>query len=225
MWPCLETGTSTADVKVGTKDTGKTPGEDKGINQGLHLRAKGCQRWPENYKKKEERSGTNFPSKLSAGTKSANTLILDFWTSGLQNNTFLLFKPPSLCHFVNAYVHAQSLQSCLTLCDLMDYGPPGFSLHGIFQARIVEWVAMPSSRVSSRPRNQTCISCISCIGKWILYWLSHQEKEMATHSSILAWRIPWTEEPSRLQPMGSQRVGHNWATFMESIHTIEYKFC
>ena len=35
------------------------------------------------------------------------------------------------------------------------------------------------------------------------------EKEMATHSSILAWRIPWTEEPSRLQSMGSQIVGHN----------------
>ena len=35
------------------------------------------------------------------------------------------------------------------------------------------------------------------------------EKRMVTHSSILAWRIPWTEEPSGLQPMGSQRVGHN----------------
>ena len=35
------------------------------------------------------------------------------------------------------------------------------------------------------------------------------EKEMATHSSILAWRIPWTEKPRRLQSMGSQRVGHN----------------
>ena len=35
------------------------------------------------------------------------------------------------------------------------------------------------------------------------------EKEMATHSSILAWKIPWTEEPGRLQPMGSQRVGHD----------------
>ena len=35
------------------------------------------------------------------------------------------------------------------------------------------------------------------------------EKEMAIHSSILAWRIPWTEEPDGLQPMGSQRVGHN----------------
>ena len=35
------------------------------------------------------------------------------------------------------------------------------------------------------------------------------EKEMATHFSILAWRIPWTEEPGRLQSMGSQRVGHD----------------
>ena len=35
------------------------------------------------------------------------------------------------------------------------------------------------------------------------------EKEMATHSSALAWKIPWTEEPSRLQSMGSQRVGHD----------------
>ena len=38
------------------------------------------------------------------------------------------------------------------------------------------------------------------------------EKEMATHSSILAWRIPWREEPGRLQSMGSQRVGHDCAT-------------
>ena len=38
------------------------------------------------------------------------------------------------------------------------------------------------------------------------------EKGMATHSNILAWRIPWTEEPGRLQSMGSQRVGHDWVT-------------
>ena len=38
------------------------------------------------------------------------------------------------------------------------------------------------------------------------------EKEMATHSSILAWKIQWMEEPGRLQSMGSQRVGHDWAT-------------
>ena len=38
------------------------------------------------------------------------------------------------------------------------------------------------------------------------------EKALATHSSTLAWRLPWTEEPGRLQSMGSKRVGHNWAT-------------
>ena len=46
---------------------------------------------------------------------------------------------------------AKSLQSCPTLCDPLDNSPPGASVNGIFQARILEWVAMPSSRVSSQP--------------------------------------------------------------------------
>ena len=45
-----------------------------------------------------------------------------------------------------------------------------------------------------------------------LGWEAPLETEMATYSSILAWRIPWREEPNRLQSTGSQRVGHNWAT-------------
>ena len=48
----------------------------------------------------------------------------------------------------------------------MGCSPPGSSVHGIFQARILEWVAISFSRVSSRPRNQTCITCI---GRQILY--------------------------------------------------------
>ena len=48
------------------------------------------------------------------------------------------------------------------------------------------------------------------------------EKEMATHSSILAWKIPWTEEPDRLQSMGSQRVGHNWATSLHFSFQLKY---
>ena len=43
-------------------------------------------------------------------------------------------------------------------------------------------------------------------------WEDSQKKGMATHSSILAWRIPWTEEPGRLQHMGLERVGHDWVT-------------
>ena len=45
-----------------------------------------------------------------------------------------------------------------------------------------------------------------------LGWEDPLEKEMATHSSILAWRIPWTEKPGRLQFTGSRRVGHDWVT-------------
>ena len=47
------------------------------------------------------------------------------------------------------------------------------------------------------------------------------EKEMATHPSILAWRISWTEEPNRLQSTGSQRVGHDWATSINYSHSIK----
>ena len=51
------------------------------------------------------------------------------------------------------------------------------------------------------------ITCLSRVLESI--WFYPLEKEMATHSSILAWKIPWTEEPGRLQSMGSQRVGHD----------------
>ena len=58
---------------------------------------------------------------------------------------------------------AMWLQSCPILCDPIDHSPPGSSVHGILQARILEWVAMPSSRVSSRPKDQTCISYVSSL--------------------------------------------------------------
>ena len=60
-------------------------------------------------------------------------------------------------------------QSCPALCDPMDCSPPGSSVHGTFQARILEWVASPSSRGSSQPRDWTHVSCVSCIGRLILY--------------------------------------------------------
>ena len=49
---------------------------------------------------------------------------------------------------------------------------------------------------------------------WSLGWEDPLEEEMATHSSILAWRIPWTEEPGGLQSMELLRIGHNWATLL-----------
>ena len=51
----------------------------------------------------------------------------------------------------------------------MDCSLPGSSVRGILQARIVEWVAMPSSKECSQPRDQTLISYVFCIGRWVLY--------------------------------------------------------
>ena len=62
-----------------------------------------------------------------------------------------------------------SVQLCVTLWT----NPPGSSVHGILQARILEWAAMPFSRESSQPRDQTHISYVSCIGSQVLYHQCH----------------------------------------------------
>ena len=64
-------------------------------------------------------------------------------------------------------------QLCPALCSPMDCGPPGSSVHGIFQVRILEWGAISYSRRSPRPRDQTCSFCVSCIGRRILYHQLH----------------------------------------------------
>jgi len=94
---------------------------------------------------------------------------------------------------------AKLLQSCLTLCDPVDCSPLGFSVHGILQARTVEWVAVSFSRRSFQSRRQTRIYYkISLVAQTVkrlptmqetrvqsLGWEDPLEKEMATHSSIL----------------------------------------
>ena len=60
-------------------------------------------------------------------------------------------------------------QSCLALCNPRDCSPPGFSVHGILQARILEWIAIPFSRGSSRPRDWTLVSRIA--GRFFTKWL------------------------------------------------------
>ena len=64
---------------------------------------------------------------------------------------------------------AKLIQSCLILCEPMDYSLPGSSVYGILRARILEWVAISYYRGSSQPRNRTCISYVSCIVSQVLY--------------------------------------------------------
>ena len=63
-------------------------------------------------------------------------------------------------------------QWCLTFCDPMDCSPPGSSVHGSLQARILEWVAISFSRGSSQPRDQTEVSCIA--GRFFTIWTTRQ---------------------------------------------------
>ena len=84
--------------------------------------------------------------------------------------TALVFLHSSY-HFLCA--HAKLLRSCWTHCNPIVCSPPGSSVYGILQARILGWVAMVSSRGSSQPRDQTYISYISCIGRWVLYHQCH----------------------------------------------------
>ena len=64
--------------------------------------------------------------------------------------------------------------SCVQILrNPMDCRLPGSSVHGILQAKILEWVAVPSSRGPSRPRDRTCVSWVFCIGRWVLYHECH----------------------------------------------------
>ena len=87
---------------------------------------------------------------------TSSTAFLDISLVFLWHPVLFLI-PLFLC------MHANSLQLCLTLCDPMDCSSLSSSVHSILQARILEWVAMPSSRGSSSPRDWTHVSCL-------LYW-------------------------------------------------------
>ena len=74
----------------------------------------------------------------------------------------------SSCLFLSV-PHTKSLQLCLTLCDTMDRSPPGSSVHEISQARILDWVAMPSSRGSAQPGDWTHVCYIARIGRVLFH--------------------------------------------------------
>ena len=125
--------------------------------------------------------GTCSPSFLSTPLLSA------FLAYSLLDPFVLVILPPSILHFclqksahvskpssnATSFIRPLCAQSRSTLGDPMDCSPPGSSVHRIFQARILEWVAISSSRGSSQLTDQACVSCSSCLGRQILYHLCH----------------------------------------------------
>ena len=99
------------------------------------------------------------------------------WDSG-EWKWHLLNFPSVLC----------CAQSCPALCDPTDCSLLDSSVHGIPQARTLEWIAISSSRGSSQPRDQTHVSCVSCIGGQIFYHCATQEAHGNGRQTSLATR-------------------------------------
>ena len=112
-------------------------------------------------------------------------------------------------------------QSCLTLCDPMDCSPPGSSCPWKFSGQDtgVDCHFPPSGYLPDPGIETASLASPALAGRffttsttdlgWSLGWEDPLEEGMATHSSSLAWRIQWTEEPGGLQSVRSQRVGHD----------------
>ena len=100
-------------------------------------------------------------------------------TDRLDNSQFINSHTTQQIHHtyihVRACLHAQSFQSCLTLCNPMDCNPPASFHYGISHARMLEWAAMPTSRGLSQPGDQTHVYLHLLNHRWILYTVNHLE--------------------------------------------------
>ena len=114
--------------------------------------------------------GTNIPHALQLPSHVLQSLYI---TAGecckerprmMQQRSHVPQLRPAMAKYMDVCVCVCAL-SCVQLCDPMDCSPPGYSARGIFQVRILEWFAISYSRRSFQQRDQTHISCISCIGK------------------------------------------------------------
>ena len=113
-----------------------------------------------------------------------------FWKSRLYQPGFCHLPAVLLWpHFLTPCLCAKPPHSCPTLCDTMDCSPANSSLHGILQARILEWVSMPSSKGSSQPRDWTQVSYVSCIGRRVLYYQCHLRSTSTSDPSFVSWRL------------------------------------
>ena len=133
-----------------------------------------------------------------------------------------LFLRPCVC------VRAQSHT---TLCDPIDYSLPGSSVHGILQARILQWVAISFSKGSSQPRDWSCISCGFCINWQIYLFINHWATLEALQNF---WEILWATvvvlvaqlcltlcDPMYYSPPGFSVLGNLHTRILEKVDPLE----
>ena len=130
----------------------------------------------------------------------------------------------SISRTLCACVHAKLLQSHLTLCNPMDCSPPGSSVHGILQARPLEWVAMPSSRGSSCPRDRTHICYGSCSeSRFFTHWTNREALEHCVGDDFFFLITPGETDvtPPKGLSSGSTLLNHLWSPFSARVSRIQ----
>ena len=114
-----------------------------------------------------------------------------------QTCTHTCWPPYNPFRLISWWSEVKVAQSCLTLCDSVNCGPPGSSVHGILQARIWEWVAIPFSR-SSWPRNETWVPFI--LGTFFTIWSTSKLIKLFKRVKF----IQVVEEPEKVQFVDSR---------------------
>ena len=150
------------------------------------------------FKGRETKQWDDFITQVSV-LKLLNLVYL-----GIFLSLFFFGYHPKMVNFASLgglVLMSVRTQSCLTLGGPKNCSSPGSSVHGIFQARILDWVAISYTRGFSQPRDWTCISCVSCIGRWILY---HSPPQKPLVLMVIA--IFWSH--STITPIDQSRMGH-----------------
>ena len=120
----------------------------------------------------------------------------------------LTFRP--LIHFIFVY----SVRKCSSII-LLDVAVKFSQHHLLKRLSLPHCIFLPPASLVAQ-----MVKLLPAIWEtWVqsLVWEDPLEKEMATHSSLLAWKIPWTEKPGRLPPKGSQRLGHDFTFTLSKI--------
>ena len=134
--------------------------------------------------------------------------------SGYPQFLFFHFMaaPWGMWYLGSQCVSAKSFQLCLTLCDPLGCSPPGSSVCGILQARILEWDAIPLSRESSQTSDQTQVSCIA--GRFFIVWATREAREYWSGYPLLQGIFP-SQELTVTQPVKNRpAMPETWVWFL-----------
>ena len=149
----------------------------------------------------QQKAHSNECQKTQAESCICNTFIC-----GLFRAQFLNVSKPQLLHLSSGVLISQGCwEDKLRFCPPIHLSTYHFEVIKYFISKSSIMLSLVAQMVKNLPAMQE--TRVRSLG-----WEDPLEKDMATHCSILAWKIAWTEEPGGLRSVGSQRVGHSWAT-------------